>query len=123
MTPLEPSVSSSKARTENACTLTRSSHYSRLEAMRFICLHPLLTCLLSCGPKSLSDIRGQRTAADSGGFPVLCNLDTLELVQPNFDSALHPPDCADSSVAAVGGKERDIELSRKFYLYNDEPLR
>lgn len=123
MTPLEPTVSSTKARTENACALTRSSHYSRLETICFIWVHPLLTCLLSCRPKGLGDVRGQRTAADSGGVPVLCDLDTLELVQPNFDSALHPPDCADGPMAAVGGEERDIELSRKFHLYHDKPLR
>lgn len=122
MTPLEPPVSSSKARTENACALTRSSHYYRLETMRSVCLHPLLTCLLSCSPKGLSDVRGQRTTADSGGLPVLCDLDTLKLVQPNFDPALHPSDCADGAMAAIGSEERDIELSREFHLYKNKPL-
>lgn len=122
MAPLKPPVPSSKARAENACALTSSSHYVWLKMALLPCLHHLLTCLLSCGPKSLRDVRGQCTATDSGSFPVLCDLNALKLVHPDFDSALHPPDCADGPMATVGGKEGYIGLRREFDLDEGKPL-
>lgn len=81
-----------------------------------------LTCLFPSGPKGLCDVGGQRAPTNRRRLPVVCDLDSLKLVHPDLDSALHPPDCADGPMAAIDGKEWYIGASREFYLCKGKSL-
>lgn len=116
MAPLEPPMASSQSWPKDACALACSSHCVWSRTILFLCSYHLLTCLFSCGPKSLRDVCGQCTAAEGSRFSILGDLDGLELVHPDRNSALHPSNCADGPMAAIDGKERDIALSGEFHL-------
>lgn len=116
MSPLEPTVPTSKSRAEDTCALTCSSHYVRLMIILLPFSHHLLTCLFSGCPKSLRDIGGQCTAADRGRISILCDLYGLELVHPDLDSPLHPSNCADGPMATIKGEKRYVGISRELHL-------
>lgn len=106
----------SKSRAEDTCALTCSSHYFRSTIVLLSFSYDLLTCLFSGCPKSLRDVGRQCTAADLGRVSILCDLYGLELVHPDLDSPLHPPNCADGPMATIKGKKRYVRISREFHL-------
>lgn len=63
------------------------------------------TCLFSFSPKTICDLLGQRPTADLGGCSILCDIDTTQMVHPDFDPLLELPNRRDGSMTTVDSQE------------------
>lgn len=76
-----------------------------------------LTCLFSIGPERVDEHLGLSATGDLCRFSIAGNLNTAQLVQPDFNAMGHLAESSDGAVGGVERQERNISVICEDYLH------
>lgn len=108
MVALQPAMSASEGRSENANTLTRSSHCLLKSAPAVfggILEVSRLACLLSLGPELVHHGFGHGPTPDHHGLSIFCDFDATELTHVDLDAMVHLAQGGERSMCPTVCKE------------------